>query len=360
MPACGVADGGIPVLPLPVPCTADRARGRNPRSGGRTADRARRAGRSAHNRVPAASAPACDSRTISRNRRRTRLRSAELPTFLETVNPTRTGPSSRRSSACSTNPLTGALEPVAAARKSARCRSRSMDDAGVRRRLSGAQPLAAARAAGGKHLAATRGLQAVAKAMTALAHQLAGLVGPLHEFDLRSPSRAAYTEARQGRQCDPFRACDRVDLPQISDRWLGRAGAAWDHRAAFLALLKCVQFDPAGTLVAELLTPDLCVIGAGAAGLSLAAAAAALGVPVVLIEKGRMGGEHLNYRLRAVEGDDRGGQARRDRSAAARRSASRPTSPPSISPRSTTTSIASSMRSRRTIPRSASPGLAFV
>jgi pyruvate/2-oxoglutarate dehydrogenase complex dihydrolipoamide dehydrogenase (E3) component len=46
--------------------------------------------------------------------------------------------------------------------------------------------------------------------------------------------------------------------------------------------------------LAELLTPDLCVIGAGAAGLSLAAAAATLGVPVVLIEKGRLGGEHLH------------------------------------------------------------------
>jgi pyruvate/2-oxoglutarate dehydrogenase complex dihydrolipoamide dehydrogenase (E3) component len=46
--------------------------------------------------------------------------------------------------------------------------------------------------------------------------------------------------------------------------------------------------------VAEQLTPDLCVIGAGAAGLSIAAAAAALGVPVVLVEKGRLGGEHLN------------------------------------------------------------------
>jgi pyruvate/2-oxoglutarate dehydrogenase complex dihydrolipoamide dehydrogenase (E3) component len=46
--------------------------------------------------------------------------------------------------------------------------------------------------------------------------------------------------------------------------------------------------------MAEQLTPDLCVIGAGAAGLSVAAAAAALGAPVVLIEKGRMGGECLN------------------------------------------------------------------
>ena len=46
--------------------------------------------------------------------------------------------------------------------------------------------------------------------------------------------------------------------------------------------------------MAETLTPDLCVIGAGAAGLSVAAAAAAFGVPVVLIERGRMGGECLN------------------------------------------------------------------
>src|SRR6185295_187042 len=46
--------------------------------------------------------------------------------------------------------------------------------------------------------------------------------------------------------------------------------------------------------MAEQLTPDLCIIGAGSAGLSLAAAAATLGVPVVLIEKGRMGGECLN------------------------------------------------------------------
>lgn len=44
----------------------------------------------------------------------------------------------------------------------------------------------------------------------------------------------------------------------------------------------------------SILTPDLCVIGAGAAGLSVAAGAAAFGAPVVLIEKGEMGGECLN------------------------------------------------------------------
>jgi pyruvate/2-oxoglutarate dehydrogenase complex dihydrolipoamide dehydrogenase (E3) component len=39
--------------------------------------------------------------------------------------------------------------------------------------------------------------------------------------------------------------------------------------------------------------PDICVIGGGAGGLAVAAAAAAMGVPVVLIEKGRMGGQSL-------------------------------------------------------------------
>jgi pyruvate/2-oxoglutarate dehydrogenase complex dihydrolipoamide dehydrogenase (E3) component len=45
----------------------------------------------------------------------------------------------------------------------------------------------------------------------------------------------------------------------------------------------------------KILTPDICVIGAGSGGLSVAAAAAAFGVPVVLIEKGKMGGDCLNY-----------------------------------------------------------------
>ena len=44
----------------------------------------------------------------------------------------------------------------------------------------------------------------------------------------------------------------------------------------------------------EVLTPDICVIGAGSGGLSVAAGAAAFGVPVVLIEKGKMGGECLH------------------------------------------------------------------
>jgi pyruvate/2-oxoglutarate dehydrogenase complex dihydrolipoamide dehydrogenase (E3) component len=40
--------------------------------------------------------------------------------------------------------------------------------------------------------------------------------------------------------------------------------------------------------------PDLCVIGGGAGGLAVAAAAAAMGVPVALVERGRTGGQCLN------------------------------------------------------------------
>lgn len=48
-------------------------------------------------------------------------------------------------------------------------------------------------------------------------------------------------------------------------------------------------------MMTDILTPDICVIGAGSGGLSVAAAAAAFGVPVVLIEKGAMGGDCLNF-----------------------------------------------------------------
>ncbi len=46
--------------------------------------------------------------------------------------------------------------------------------------------------------------------------------------------------------------------------------------------------------MAETLNPDICVIGGGSGGLSVAAAAAAFGVPVMLIERHEMGGDCLN------------------------------------------------------------------
>jgi pyruvate/2-oxoglutarate dehydrogenase complex dihydrolipoamide dehydrogenase (E3) component len=53
--------------------------------------------------------------------------------------------------------------------------------------------------------------------------------------------------------------------------------------------------DDAGSPPREDISADLCVIGAGSGGLSVAAAAAQLGVKVILIEKHKMGGDCLNY-----------------------------------------------------------------
>lgn len=47
--------------------------------------------------------------------------------------------------------------------------------------------------------------------------------------------------------------------------------------------------------MSTILTPDICVIGGGSGGLTVAAVAASFGVDVVLIEKGKMGGDCLNY-----------------------------------------------------------------
>ncbi len=49
-----------------------------------------------------------------------------------------------------------------------------------------------------------------------------------------------------------------------------------------------------GATDGPVLKPDVCVIGAGSGGLSVAAAVASFGVSVVLIEKGEMGGDCLN------------------------------------------------------------------
>jgi pyruvate/2-oxoglutarate dehydrogenase complex dihydrolipoamide dehydrogenase (E3) component len=53
--------------------------------------------------------------------------------------------------------------------------------------------------------------------------------------------------------------------------------------------------DITGMAGMEELSADLCVIGAGSGGLSVAAAAAQLGSKVILIEKHKMGGDCLNY-----------------------------------------------------------------
>jgi len=47
--------------------------------------------------------------------------------------------------------------------------------------------------------------------------------------------------------------------------------------------------------MAELIDTDICVIGGGSAGLTVAAGASQMGARTVLVEKGRMGGDCLNY-----------------------------------------------------------------
>ena len=59
-------------------------------------------------------------------------------------------------------------------------------------------------------------------------------------------------------------------------------------------MLRDEKAIPEAGRTVERLKPDICVIGAGSAGLTVAAAAAAFGASVVLLEKDRMGGECLN------------------------------------------------------------------
>jgi pyruvate/2-oxoglutarate dehydrogenase complex dihydrolipoamide dehydrogenase (E3) component len=79
-------------------------------------------------------------------------------------------------------------------------------------------------------------------------------------------------------------------MPQPNDqavgrRWLRRAGARGT----------APPHSKAKDIPTTELRVDLCVIGAGPGGLSVAVAAAQLGVSVALVEKHRMGGDCLNY-----------------------------------------------------------------
>src|SRR5213079_2076544 len=83
------------------------------------------------------------------------------------------------------------------------------------------------------------------------------------------------------------RSCDPLSPERLSpDPRSGGAGALAGHLQALAPVRR-------GVMTA--LIPDLCVIGAGSGGLAVAAGAAQLGASVVLIERGRMGGDCLNY-----------------------------------------------------------------
>ena len=83
-------------------------------------------------------------------------------------------------------------------------------------------------------------------------------------------------------------------MQQPNDRAVGvmRIGPGGDSGAHNAANVKSSTLTPTAS---GDLRVDICVIGAGAGGLTVAAAAAQLGVSVVLIEKHKMGGDCLNY-----------------------------------------------------------------
>jgi pyruvate/2-oxoglutarate dehydrogenase complex dihydrolipoamide dehydrogenase (E3) component len=76
----------------------------------------------------------------------------------------------------------------------------------------------------------------------------------------------------------------RNETARVSTRGPGASGSPADTSQA-------ADVNAAG----ETLKVDICVIGAGSGGLSVAAAAAAFGRSVVLIEKHKMGGDCLNF-----------------------------------------------------------------
>src|SRR5262249_60069293 len=83
-------------------------------------------------------------------------------------------------------PAVDAVAPAAAARKSLRRLSRSIAPTFGSRRgaRSRTEPLAATSPARVEHPASATGRHAGPEAVPALAHQLAGLIGPLHGFPL--------------------------------------------------------------------------------------------------------------------------------------------------------------------------------
>jgi pyruvate/2-oxoglutarate dehydrogenase complex dihydrolipoamide dehydrogenase (E3) component len=82
-------------------------------------------------------------------------------------------------------------------------------------------------------------------------------------------------------------------MQQPSDRAVGlvRVGPGSDRTDVTVATRSSAITSTAGGE----LRADLCVIGAGSGGLTVAAGAAQLGVSVVLVEKHKMGGDCLNY-----------------------------------------------------------------
>ncbi len=165
-----------------------RARGADRRSGRRTGGRACCRDRSARGRRRRPAWSRSHSRAASFSRRRVRLRTTALPTFLVTVNPTRAARHRRAAAPAAPGharrlaALRGHTQKFRPALQAFRRQRTALPRGAICRApgRSGRQALAALGAAVGEHLAAADRRHPGAEAMPPLADQLRRLIGALH------------------------------------------------------------------------------------------------------------------------------------------------------------------------------------
>ena len=228
--------------------------------------------------VPGDATPAAASLTASLRRRLIRLRMTAFPIFLVTVKPKRGGRApSFDESACSTKPGRESADPARPHEN--RCDASAVPSApAVAGRRSGGKPLATPGATGSDYLAA-----AGSRHSRTRIH--AGACGQACSVD-RSVSYLKSLRAAGSRGASGV-ARNQVNAAPQSRRWWPASHRAAAVRSTIPALV--VRQDQ----MPEELAPDICVIGGGPGGIALAVAAANRNVPVVLIEKDRLGGASL-------------------------------------------------------------------
>jgi pyruvate/2-oxoglutarate dehydrogenase complex dihydrolipoamide dehydrogenase (E3) component len=97
-------------------------------------------------------------------------------------------------------------------------------------------------------------------------------------------------------QCAAANEPSRNPPKVVASSGLGLGNSQKPHRNHEFARLARSRLIPGtGNAMVDILRPDICVIGAGAGGMSAVSAAAALGASVVLVEKGKMGDAHANH-----------------------------------------------------------------
>src|SRR5262245_43056348 len=152
-------------------------------------------------------------------------------------------------------------------------------------RRSGREPLPPAGTTGGDDLASALPAHPSAETVPSLAHELARLIGAFHRKSVSAGfCRVGLIRSRPNRVKRTQAACQRL-LSSAVTSFTNR------HHDATYALAH--REGSSEVAMTEELKPDICVIGGGPAGIRLAVAAANAAVPVVLIEKGTLGGANL-------------------------------------------------------------------